>query len=150
MRYCLFMTLLIIFPILHAEHSKPEAIKPCKPIVVNKDPVVLSSDKPVIIMVHNPSANALWITHSSSPHSSTSFSSLLDPGRWSALRLNGKDGAFELNCVESRPGHEQQVPCIGLISLCQSALAKVDKTMETALLGENMELTALKEQLLVP
>jgi hypothetical protein len=69
-------------------------------------------------MIHNLSHLDLWITHPlSEPNASAGWSTRLQAGHWSALALDKK--AFDLSCIESRPGHEQQVPCAGLLSICQ-------------------------------
>ena len=115
----------------------------CKPIMVHEELVKLSTDKPALIMIHNLSNLDLWVTHPvTEPNSSAGWSSRLQAGNWSALALDKK--SFELSCIESRPGHEQQVPCAGLLAACQwSTVTMPKKESGTFWAGEDMELSAL-------
>lgn len=115
----------------------------CKPIVVQGDLVKLSSDKPTIVMIHNLSTMDLWITHPvSDPGASAGWSSRLQTENWSALALNNK--SFTLSCIESKPGHEQQVPCAGAVGICQwVGVTMPKKPTGTFWAGEDLPLSAL-------
>jgi hypothetical protein len=115
----------------------------CEPIQVKETSAMLSAKKPVLIMIHNLSKADLWVTHPvSEPGASAGWSSRLQADNWSALTLD-KD-AFELSCIESKPGHEQQVPCNTVISLCKwSSVAISAKEKGTFWAGENMALSGL-------
>ena len=70
------------------------------------------------MMIHNISEMDLWITHPiSDPSAGAGWSSRLQSKRWSAFALGSQ--SFELSCIESKPGHEQQVPCAGALVVCQ-------------------------------
>lgn len=124
----------------HAEESFPQG---CKPIVVNGETVKLSTEKPTLAMIHNLSKIDLWITHPmTEANASAGWSSHLQAGNWSALAFNMK--TFELSCIESRPGHEQQVPCSGVIAICQwSTVGMPEKTQGTFWAGEDQKLASL-------
>lgn len=110
------------------------------------DTVMLSTKKPLVAMIHNTSANDLWITHPvSKPSASAGWSSRLDAGNWSALAFDKK--AFELSCIESKPGHEQQIPCSSVIAVCQWDVSFPDTLSGTFWAGENMTLVALTAHL---
>ena len=101
--------------IAYAEEVFPAG---CKPLLVEDALVLIPAGDPRIIMVHNLSNMDLWITHPvSDPNSSAGWSSRLQAGNWSALALDKQ--AFELSCIESKPGHEQQVPCASVVGICQ-------------------------------
>ena len=116
----------------------------CTPLVVHDELVKLSTEKPILVMIHNLSTTDLWITHPvSEPNTPASLSSRLQAGNWSALALDSK--SFELSCIESRPGHEQPVPCAGLVVACQWLNSTAPKAESgTFWAGEDMTLSALK------
>jgi hypothetical protein len=97
-----------------------------------------------IVMIHNLSNGELWITHPvKNASASAGWSSQLESGNWAALAYNGK--AFTLSCVESKPGHEQQIPCSGVIGVCLWSNVKMpEKATGTFWAGENMKLSVLK------
>ena len=120
----------------------------CKPVAVEGESVILSAKKPQLMMIHNLSKNDLWITHPvSEPSASAGWSSRLQAGNWSALALDKE--SFELSCIESKPGHEQQVPCKGMITVCQWSTVNLPPTQGagTYWAGENLSLSGLTAQL---
>lgn len=119
----------------------------CKAIIIKEGPLILSAPKPVLIMVHNLSNHDLWVTHPvSDAGASAGWSSQLESDRWSALALH--DQSFELTCIESKPGHEQQVACAGLLAVCEwTNRAIPQEVSHTYWAGENMKLSALKEHI---
>ena len=135
---------ILMVSIAHASTNTDEIFPAgCKPLEVKSELVSLSAIKPTIVMIHNVSKFDLWITHPlSEPNASAGWSSHLQIGNWSALALDKK--AFDLSCIESRPGHEQQVHCSGLLSICQWPEAKTEKKEAgTFWVGEDMVLSAL-------
>ena len=137
--------ILSIFFLLAFVGARAEEIFPvgCTPLVLHDEAIKLSAEKPVLVMLHNLSKIDLWMIHPESESSAhASWSSLLQAGRWSALALDKK--LFELSCIESRPGHEQQVPCAGLVVACQWHNVKGPKKESgTFWAGEDMRLSAL-------
>lgn len=125
---------------LHASDNMPSG---CVPLTIAKETVMLSTKKPLVMMIHNTSPNDLWITHPvSEPSASAGWSSRLDADNWSALAFDKKE--FELSCIESKPGHEQQVPCAGVIAVCEWDGVSFPETLSgTFWAGENMTLSAL-------
>jgi hypothetical protein len=97
----------------------------------------------MLVMIHSLSTLDLWVTHPiKEPDLSAGWSSRLQAGHWSALLVN--DRQFELVCMESIPGHEQQVPCAGLLAICQWPKVSSPKA-ETATFwaGEDLSLSEL-------
>lgn len=136
-----FMWLLFIFftSITHAEEIFPEG---CVPRPLQGEFVRLPSATSTIVMLHNLSDTDLWITHPQTGTASAGWSSRVEAGNWSALALNGK--SFELSCIESRPGHEQQIPCSGVLAVCQWAHASMPEHAKgTFWAGENRALSPL-------
>ena len=94
-------------------------------------------------MLHNLSGLDLWITHPvSEADTAAGWSSRLQSGHWSALALDTT--AFELSCIESKPGHEQQVSCEHALAICEWPItSSPEHTSGIFWAGENMSLTAL-------
>lgn len=89
----------------------------CQAVEVQGESVKLTFEKSRLAFVHNLTNTDLWITHSgASSDMDSSWAGRLQAGNWSALIVDKPP--FVLNCIESRPGHEQQVPCEGVIALC--------------------------------
>ena len=141
MKYILSVILILMGANLQAGEIFPAG---CKPLVVQDELMKLTTGKPSVVMIHNLSRVDLWITHPvSEPSASAGWSSRLQAGNWSALALSDK--SFDLSCIESRPGHEQQVPCAGLLAACQWLnVTMPKKETGTFWAGEDMTLTALK------
>lgn len=140
MNYILSLILMFFASSAIAEEVLPAR---CTSLLVSGDLVVLPAAKSMITMIHNLSKNDLWITHPvTDPGASSGWSSHLQAGNWSALVLDGKE--FELSCIESRPGHEQQVACSTVVAVCQwTAAALPEKSSGTYWAAENMTLSPL-------
>lgn len=93
-------------------------LEDCKPINLVKSTINLKEKLPNLIVIYNKTKTNLWITHPiTNPSASAGWSSHLHPNKWSVLALN--ENPFELSCVESKPGHEQQISCLEVILLCK-------------------------------
>jgi hypothetical protein len=142
MKYILLWLLLIVLQPSYAEEIFP---KGCRAMVVKDERVTLSAEKlPQLVFLHNLSAEDLWITHPvTDPSASAGWSSRLQAGNWSALVLG--NSSFELSCVESKPGHEQQIPCAGVLAICQWKSIKISaEKKDTYWAAEDMALPSLK------
>lgn len=131
--------LLMSFNVL-AESTLPEG---CQALAVQGESVTVNTKKNKLVFIHNLTKTDLWITHPvSDPGASAGWTSRLQGGNWSALVID--KGSFVLNCIESRPGHEQQVPCEGAIAVCQWKKMKSPANSQgTYWAGEDMSLSAL-------
>ncbi|AHE65687.1 hypothetical protein [Legionella oakridgensis] len=139
MRYFLLITFVMISWVANAEEILPTG---CKAIKVNDETVMLSAPKPTLVMIHNISNTDLWVTHPvSEPSASAGWSSRLQAGNWSALAVQNK--SFELSCIESKPGHEQQVSCANVLAVCQWSDVSMPQSQATYWAGEDMSLSAL-------
>lgn len=140
MKFILSLFFILMANLVHAEERLPSS---CKAVTLQEKSVALSTKKPVLAMIHNLSETDLWITHPvSEPSASAGWSSRLQAGNWSSLALDKE--SFELSCVESKPGHEQQVSCKAVIFVClwPEVIIPVKQT-GTFWAGENMNLSAL-------
>ena len=110
----------------------------CHPLLVSGQSVVLSAKRPVLVLIHNLSEGDLWITHPvADPGASAGFNSQLMAEKWSALVVDKQ--SFELSCIESKPGHEQQIPCEGQLAVCKWPSVKItSKQIGTYWAAENM------------
>ena len=91
----------------------------------------------------NLSAFDVWITHPASDATFDSgWSSRLQGNQWSALALDKTK--IKLNCIESKPGHEQQVSCEQALAACEWPItSRPEHAHGIFWAGENMTLTAL-------
>ena len=140
MKHILILLSLWLASIAHAEEIYPAG---CKPLVVEGELVLIPVGDLRIVMIHNLSTMDLWITHPvSDPGARAGWSSRLQAGHWSALALDKK--AFELSCIESRPGHEQQIPCASVVGICQwPTTERPEKPAGVFWAGEDMALSPL-------
>lgn len=117
--------------------------KGCQAVRVQGDIVTIEAKKKSLVFIHNLTSEDLWVTHPvTDPSASAGWTSRLQSEKWSALSL--EKGPFILNCIESRPGHEQQVPCQNAIAVCQWKKAKFPKDAQgTFWAAEDMSLKAL-------
>ena len=117
--------------------------KTCTPLPVRGESIVFNVSKATVFLIHNLSNTAVWLIHPIKDASaSAGWNSLLQSDKWSALILN--QDKFELTCIESKPGHEQQVACENLISICQCPDIKVPESENiTYWAGENKNLSSL-------
>ncbi|MBI2785550.1 MAG: hypothetical protein HYX60_04265 [Legionella longbeachae] len=126
-----------------AESTLP---KGCQPVTVQGEAVTLKAKAKSLVYIHNLTSVDLWITHPvTNPGASAGWTTRLQGEKWSALAL--KKGPFILNCIESRPGHEQQVPCEGTIAVCtwkgKGVKIPANKQNSTFWVAEDMSLAAL-------
>ena len=144
MKFAVAVLLVLLAGVVEADDNIAAS---CKPISVEGEALILSTKEPLVIMIHNLSNADLWITHPvSEPSASAGWSSRLQASNWSALALDKE--SFELSCIESKPGHEQQIPCAGAIAVCAwSAVTIPEQTTGTFWAGEDMTLSALKAHL---
>ncbi|MDF1683798.1 MAG: hypothetical protein P1U36_03985 [Legionellaceae bacterium] len=124
----------------HATEVFPAA---CKAFTIQGENLTIPADNPRVLMIHNLSAFDVWITHPASDADfDAGWSSRLQGNQWSALALDKTK--IKLNCVESKPGHEQQVSCGQALAACEWPITSRPKhTHGIFWAGENMELTAL-------
>jgi hypothetical protein len=143
MKFALLSALILVVTstIVNAEEVFPND---CKALVITGELVQLPKTPSALVMLHNLSNTDLWITHPTKEGSANAgWSSRLQTGNWSALARSG--AAFELSCIESRPGHEQQIPCASVLAVCQWSDAKMPpKSSGTFWAGENMSLSQLR------
>ncbi|KTD18002.1 hypothetical protein [Legionella jordanis] len=144
MKLISYLLLLLYAAWVSADSAMPAS---CKPVAVTGESVTLSAKTPLLVLIHNLSKSDFWITHPvSEPSASAGWSSRLQAGHWSALALDKE--SFEISCIESKPGHEQQVPCAGAISVCTWTPENMPaQSSGTFWAAEDMTLPALTEHL---
>jgi hypothetical protein len=126
-------------PVLHAAEFLPAG---CVPIVVEQL-IQFPADKPGLMMIHNLSTTTIWLIPETPPTDpDANWNSALARGHWSALNLD--NNSLALHCIESKPGHEQEIPCGERIAVCQwIPSAHPDKPKGIFWAGENQALTPL-------
>lgn len=140
LKYSILLFCYLLLSNVHAEEIFPPK---CQPVVISDEIVPLSTTKPTVIMIHNLSTTELWLTHPSQEgRANAGWSSRVQSDNWSALALDRKK--FTLNCIESRPGHEQQIPCKEVVAVCQMQDVTVPEHLSgTFWAGENMAMAPL-------
>lgn len=141
MRVFAFLGCLLVSLGVAAESTLPVG---CQAVPVQGEQVTLQGKKSNLYFIHNLTSADLWITHPlTNPSASAGWTTRIQGGNWSALAL--KKGPFALNCIESRPGHEQQVPCEGQIAVCKWKGVKISKKDQgsTFWVAEDMSVSAL-------
>lgn len=143
MRFLAFFCFLLLSFYVAAESTLPPG---CQAVEVQGESVTLKTKKSSLFFIHNLTSVDLWLTHPiANPSASAGWTTRMKGGNWSALAL--QKGPFVLNCVESRPGHEQQSPCEGAIAVCQWNVKglKIPKNAKesTFWVAEDMSLSGL-------
>lgn len=141
--FAFFCSSLLCFSVAAAESVLPPG---CQAVTVQGEAVTLQAKSSSLIFIHNLTDEDLWITHPvDNPSASAGWTSRLQGDNWSALAL--KKGPFVLNCIESRPGHEQQILCEASIAVCKwkEKGVKIPRKDQksTFWVAENMSLPAL-------
>lgn len=144
MKRCLFLLLCVVVAYAQAESFNP---KGCRTVSLQNGALTLTKIRPARIFMHNTTGAKLWVTHPDTDiNNKVNWLSQIQAGHWSILALSRP--SFALICIESQPGHEQQVPCESVLDFC--ALSKdthneVDK--KTMWLAEDITKTLLKDYL---
>ncbi len=114
----------------------------CSGVPLEEKAAVLKAKKPSLFMIYNQGDKDLWITHPvQNPGASAGWTTKLEPDHWSALTISKN---FALSCVESAPGHEQEIACFDAIEVCQYKKAGFPKDTQAGYwVGENLPLKKL-------
>ena len=116
--------------------------KKCIPFVVQGGLLNINLKPPAVVMIHNLSKHDLWMTHQANEGVSAGWSSKLTSGRWSALAMT--KSLFNLSCIESTPGHEQNIACSEAIAACVWSPIKMPENSSGIFwAGENRSLSTL-------
>lgn len=144
MKRTLFCLLFVCSFFSFAEPTLPDL---CQSWPVQGGDVTLRAEKPSLFILHNVSKNDLWVTHPvKAVGVSAGWTSLLRSNQWSAIVL--KPGVFVLTCIESSPGHEQVIPCEGVLTAYQWRKARMPtQSVGTYWAVENVSWPALTTQL---
>jgi hypothetical protein len=125
-------------------YAKPPA---CQVLPIQGEALLIKTENPMILLVKNVSEHTLWLTHPLQDISaSAGFTSQLASKKWSALFL--EKGPFLIHCIESQPGHEQQIPCEGNLTACVYAGKEALSGQQGVFwVSENRSLSAIKTAL---
>lgn len=139
--FCFFSFLLLSLSVIAGESTLPVG---CHALRVQDETITLLAKKNKLVFIHNLTQADLWITHPlTEPNTDAALATRLEAGSWAALSLD--KGPFILNCIESRPGHEQQVPCEGAVALCEwKKVGFPEYAKGVFWAAENMSLAALR------
>ena len=146
----ILMTLMLIGSCGVVYSSQDETTMPsnCHILSQQTAEVKLTSKKSSMVVFYNHSALDLWLIHPVKEGTmGAGWTSRLQPGNFTALALQDKE--FIIQCISSKPGHEQHVPCLGVTNICQWADVTYPKNSEqgTYWAAENKKLTPLMQDL---
>ncbi|WP_367608054.1 hypothetical protein [Legionella sp. W05-934-2] len=98
-----------------------ELPKNCHLVGIKSENLKLKTEKDRVILIHNISDSDIYLSHVSSndPGAQAGWTSRVDKNKWSALKLGKMEIRFQ--CVEVKPGHEQQISCQNILSVCRVA-----------------------------
>lgn len=117
----------------------------CVPWPIHDANPTITTAEPSIFMLHNLSDQDLWVIRSANTSTEPGLSSLLASGQWSALVINVKSASLSLKCIESKPGHEQEISCAHSLAICQWPKARLPELKAGIIwAGENMSLAPLQ------
>jgi hypothetical protein len=144
MKFFISTCFLLASTFVFAESTLP---KGCYEVAIKGESVILKPKNAKLFAIHNLSVSTLWMTHPvSDPGGSGGWTSQLQTGNWSAIVIDRSP--FKLNCVESMPGHEQQISCQGTIAVCEWTKVKIPVNLPGSFwASEDLSLSALKENL---
>lgn len=93
--------------------------KSCNLVGITSDNLTLKGQKERLVFIHNISETDLYLSHISNddPGAQAGWTSRINKNKWSVLKLDKTELSFQ--CVEYRPGHEQQTSCQNKLSVCQ-------------------------------
>ena len=136
---------LLILSLLFTSVSYGQMIPHCAPLPSDGDALVLGGKQPMLVMLENVSQNDIWLTHPvQNPSASAGWATRIKPQHFTALAVKTPD--FILECIESKPGHEQQVACKGVIVACKmnkTTFPKAEPDSGTYWAAEDQTLSAL-------
>ncbi|OGV33191.1 MAG: hypothetical protein A3E88_04855 [Legionellales bacterium RIFCSPHIGHO2_12_FULL_35_11] len=141
MRSTIFISALLLSNFIYAEEIYPSG---CLPVVIKGNSLILSAEKYNIIAVHNLSKGELWVINPGYETGFNPLSSKLQAEKWSSLVLNKQLNSYILNCIESSPGHEQQISCRDTLAVCYWPKALVPENRKGIFwIGEDMDMLPL-------
>jgi len=138
----LFLIIITLLVSCSTTIAAPMLPRGCRAVAVQGDTITLHSKKRTLVFIHNTTTMDLWITHPAAEQETNSnWTTKLQSDRWSALVKPAGD--FVLHCIESKPGHEQQIPCAGTVGACKWKKVSLPEGSE-AWVGEDLPLAELK------
>lgn len=143
MPYLLMFLLSLLSTEIIAATPMPEG---CYTLPLAEKDTQLKTKKPSLFLIHNQGEKELWLTHPiKDPGASAGWTSKLSAGHWSALNI---DNNFALSCVESTPGHEQEISCKSVLEVCKyKKLSFPEDSKGSYWAGENLKLSELMAHL---
>lgn len=139
MKYWLGCISVLISFSLFATESFP---KNCKVFAFKGENLVIKAPKPKVILINNQTEATLFLSHTGN----TGLTTKIDAAKWASLVVHQKK--FIIQCIESKPGHEQQVPCEGMLTTCQLSKVKIPQSRDkTFWAAENLDRKALENHL---
>ena len=96
----------------------------CKIMPITDGKVALTGEKDALFYINNAHANNVYLANPAQPDLTIKVS----PHKWAVLALKEKS-ASQFQCVESKPGSEQQLPCTHLVKICKLEKLKLPMTI---------------------
>ena len=142
MKVIIFLCFMMNFLPAHARDIFPYG---CKPVVLSGDSVEIPVGDLRLMLLHNLSHADIWVI-GQSKNKTQVMSTKISAGLWSALAVDKV--SLGLNCIESRPGHEQHIACLDVLAVCEWPLSSRPEHAKDVFWGaENKTLGPLKAYL---
>ncbi|MDP3560282.1 MAG: hypothetical protein Q8R79_08060 [Legionellaceae bacterium] len=116
----------------------------CTPIVIEGEFLSFDTQKPGVFLLHNISNYQVWLTRVNTHEEQQS--SELSPDKWTTIVI--KDRKLEYQCIESSPGHEQEMPCQLMLMACQWSKGSIPSTVTHSMLALENETLAQTRSIL--
>lgn len=117
MNYVSLIVLWLLSTMVSAQDIYPRG---CVPLAIHDAIPLIDTSQPVVWMLHNLSDTDLWVTRPATNQGALAgLSTRLHAGKWSALAINQDKTSLPLQCIESKPGHEQAISCAEVLAICQ-------------------------------
>ena len=114
------LSILVLFFSCCTIHPVFASIDQCQPVPVGGESLTLHVEKTAFFLIYNRASTDVWLSHSMAD---SDLTTRIAPKKWVGLILTPSD--FVGQCIESKPGHEQQMPCEEMIRICQAEKVKI-------------------------
>ena len=106
------ISFLCLLACIHLGYAKEFLPKNCHAVPIG-DEVIFEKNKKQLEMIHALSTHQIWLANRENSRLTVSIT----PGLWSVFYAPHVKSQW--HCIQSEPGHEQQVPCQQVLALCE-------------------------------
>lgn len=117
--------------------------KGCEAKSIDQPQLQVPAARNQLVFLHNLSENHIWLANPVHPKMTVE----MKPGQWNVLYLPKGDDTWK--CIQSIPGHEQQISCQIGMAVCQwsAKISKSKRPKQNTWLAENTSYAEAKAYL---